>query len=248
MKKLIGKLLPQKFWDFYQEKKHQEYRGMNPNDVFTKIYTENKWGGEDGDFYSGDGTTNKNTDRYVSFLAGFVQQYNIRSILDIGCGDFRVMKRVLEQCPDVEFIGADVVKPLVEKNNERYASKKIRFVHIDAISEKLPIADLCTIRQVLQHLDNKQIKKILDKTIKFRHLLVTEHVPEGKGIVPNKNKGIGPDVRLVYKSGVFIDQAPFNLKVDRVFSYKEDFIAPNGNIPANIITYHHQKKQAITNA
>ena len=63
------------------------------------------------------------------------------------------------------------------------------------------------IRQVLQHLSNTQIAAILAK-LRAADLIVTEHVPTAPGVVRNKDKAAGPDIRLYRKSGVFLESPP----------------------------------------
>jgi hypothetical protein len=80
------------------------------------------------------------------------------------------MKQVLERRPDVEFTGIDVVPELIEYNQQRFGARNVRFLCIDAATANaLPVADLITIRQVLQHLSNQQITHILSllRTYKY---------------------------------------------------------------------------------
>jgi hypothetical protein len=65
---------------------------------------------------------------------------------------------------------------------------------------------------VLQHLSNDQIAKILPKLSQYRCVIITEHIPNrAKPYQPNVNKAQGPDIRLFWNSGVFIDRPPFSI-------------------------------------
>ena len=65
------------------------------------------------------------------------------------------------------------------------------------------------IRQVLQHLDNKSITKILDKIKSYKYVIITEHIPKNI-FIPNIDKSIGLTTRLEFNSGINIEIEPFN--------------------------------------
>jgi hypothetical protein len=76
----------------------------------------------------------------------------------------------------------------------------------------LPASDLCIIRQVLQHLPNKDIEAIF-KNVSSRYLLITEHLPAAAKIKEyNVDKVADAGIRVPRGSGIFIDKPPFNLK------------------------------------
>ena len=90
----------------------------------------------------------------------------------------------------------------------------VNFIEMDIITEELPLGDLVFLRQVLQHLSNKQISQIIHKLkSKYQYLVITEHLPMSKNFKPNKDKPQGPDIRLGVNSGVVLSMPPFNLKV-----------------------------------
>jgi hypothetical protein len=77
----------------------------------------------------------------------------------------------------------------------------------------LPDGDLCLVRQVLQHLSNAEISKVLENVRKYKYLIVTEHYPNPViKMKPNLDIPHGPTVRLRYDSAVVLDKPPFNLK------------------------------------
>jgi SAM-dependent methyltransferase len=246
MKELLRKWTPDFIWRLYFRARLRKFKNLSAKEAFTKIYQEHHWGGEDSDYCSGDGTVNPNTDRYITFLNEFIAQHGVRSILDIGCGDFRIMRQVVEANPQLHFTGADVVDDLVERNNRQFGNERIRFVCLDAIEDELPAAQLCTVRQVLQHLSNDQIQQILKKLRQFDFVLVTEHLPTGKNAVKNKDKTLGPDIRLFYNSGVFLDAPPFSLPVERLLSYAEDFEVKGMPVSANMETVLYRPAKNIS--
>ena len=60
-------------------------------DTFTKIYKNKNW----QDIYgteSGPGSSIECSKPYLDFLQEFCNSYSIKSILDLGCGDFNLMR------------------------------------------------------------------------------------------------------------------------------------------------------------
>lgn len=184
------------------------YRGLTMEQIFSKIYSTNAWGGDKGDFYSGSGSDEAWTAKYREYVSDFIRQKNIKSIVDLGCGDFRVGSKL-----PGEVIGVDLVPALIERNRRVYPDHT--FHCLNMIDQDLPAADLCLIRQVFQHLSNAQIQKVLAKLGSYRYVLVTEHqaVPCS---APNVDKLPGPDIRL--GSGVFLSEPPFSQKCTEVLS------------------------------
>ncbi len=62
VKSLIRKLLPPFLLEHYRRfmrlKEQQQNRNKTTEEVFTKIYEKNQWGGSVGEFCSGSGSTN----------------------------------------------------------------------------------------------------------------------------------------------------------------------------------------------
>jgi SAM-dependent methyltransferase len=186
-------------------------------EIFSKIYKKNYWGGEsDQEFYSGEGTYVEDLSLYTESLLKFIQENQIKSICEIGCGDFHVSKKLVENI-SVNYTGIDVVPDLVNHLNQQFASESINFICLDAASlnAKLPQVDLCIIRQVLQHLNNNQIHQILKNTSHIPNLIITEHVPVNP-VVYNSDKVTNGYIRLQNKipSGIFLDKPPFNKAIE----------------------------------
>jgi hypothetical protein len=206
-------------------------------EVFTEIYQKNVWGGKPGTFYSGTGTENKNTTVYIEQLTKLIKEKRIQTVLDIGCGDFTIMTRVIDQT-GISYLGVDLVKPLIDHLNNKFATEKVKFNVLNAVEDTLPQAELVTIRQVLQHLNNQQIQSILAKVSNFKYALITEHVPVGESVEPNLDKISGPHIRMRVNSGVFINQPPFSMKnVKVLFEYREDDPVKGKLVPAVIRSY-----------
>ncbi|MDP5081560.1 MAG: SAM-dependent methyltransferase, partial [Winogradskyella sp.] len=86
-------------------------------------------------------------------------------------------------------------------------------------------ADCVILRQVLQHLSNDEIGGIIEKLIKYKYIILTEHLPTGR-FTPNRNVISGQAIRLKQDSGVDLLEPPFNLNI--ITEYKcDDLILPN---------------------
>lgn len=200
-------------------------RNKSAEQVFTEIYHKEYWGKstEANGYFSGTGTHDANTLKYVDLLTDFIRKNDVKSVFEIGCGDFSIMKQVLSNVK-VNYTGADVVADLIAHLQETHGDKKTEFIQLDAIAcRAFPNADLCVIRQVLQHLNNVQISNILEKTNQFKYVIITEHVPVNPEML-NGDKTLGGYIRLqnAKTSGVFLDAPPFSLKCKTILSYRKD--------------------------
>jgi len=199
-----------RFWRRKQLEGIRRYNaGRNVAEIFAEIYRENRWGGERGRFHSGSGSSGDHARAYANAITAFIRSQNIRRVVDLGCGDFRIGAQLLDT--GVLYTGVDIVADLVQRNIEQYASERVRFECLNIIEDELPDGDLCLIRQVLQHLSNEQISRVLTNVEKYRHVIVTEHYP-APGALRRKNldKPCGEDVRVYDGSAVFLDAPPFS--------------------------------------
>jgi hypothetical protein len=218
IKRLILPLIPIPVLDTYRRWRYGRI-WFDPKrsirDVFTEIYRSNMWGGRVGEAYSGPGSDPDVAKPYVRSILKLIEEKGVRSVVDIGCGDFRVGAELVKS--GVPYHGVDVVRPLIESHQSRYGGEKVRFSCLDATTDELPPGDLCLIRQVLQHLSNQQAAAVLNKCLNYKYLVVTEHMlPVGRLSQPNLDIAHGADTRSERKSCVMLDREPFNLKIESV--------------------------------
>jgi SAM-dependent methyltransferase len=186
------------------------YKRLPVREAFSTIYRSQAWGSlEDRPFCSGDGSIREEVvGPYCDMIRAFIVANNIRRVIDLGCGDFGVGARLIS--PGVHYTGIDVVPDLVRYNQEHFGSPTVEFHCINIIDDELPPADLCLVRQVLQHLSNAQISKTLQSLRRYRFVIATEHVYAGAGLRRNRDKPHGPGTRIPKRSGVFLESPPFN--------------------------------------
>ena len=139
----------------------------------------------------------------------------LATVVDLGCGDFRVGRRICS--PSYKYVGVDIVPSLIDQLNVSFGSDNASFRHLNIVDQIPPDGDLCLIRQVLQHLSNAEIERVLRNVQKYRYLIISEHIP----LFPehfNLDKPHGPDIRLSKNSGVFLDEPPFSLNVENLLT------------------------------
>lgn len=183
--------------------------GMTNAQIFSAIYAKKQWG-DDGEYCSGSGTINgKITDRYVQEISPIIRVSKGR-VVDIGCGDFRIGQRLFANL-QVNYVACDVVPELIAHHHNNYKGiENLEFVTLDAARDELPDGEIALVRQVLQHLNNRDIHKILKKLHKYKTVVITEHHPYICKAY-NADKFTGSRVRMENGSGVYLDQAPFQV-------------------------------------
>jgi Methyltransferase domain len=190
---------------------------MTTEEVFTDIYSNNRWGGQSGSFCSGNGSREISVvSPYVAKITAELSRIGAASmtVVDLGCGDYSVGRQLSSACG--AYVGVDIVKPLIAYNQAAFASQNVSFRHANIIEDELPNGDICFVRQVLQHLSNDQIATIVPKLNQFRWCFITEHHPSPHRMLqPNKDKPHGETVRISLGSGVFLDEPPFNIPTTR---------------------------------
>ncbi|MCC5904810.1 MAG: class I SAM-dependent methyltransferase [Balneolaceae bacterium] len=181
-------------------------------DAMEQIYTMKLWGGSDFDFYSGTGSHHPEiVDPYIGVVTSFLRSFeNPLVVCDLGCGEFNVGKELVEHTQ--KYIAVDIVAELINRNKKKFKNDKLEFQCLDIAADELPPGDCAIVRQVLQHLSNAEIQRILPKLADFRYVIVTEHIPEG-GFKANMDIISGQGIRLKKKSGVDLLAPPFNLKI-----------------------------------
>jgi SAM-dependent methyltransferase len=194
----------------------KQYARLSVADAFAETYRNRLWGEAEGEeFCSGGGSSERFSAPYVEYVARLIADNGVSAVVDLGCGDFRVGRRICKQ-QLVRYTGVDVVPDLIAYNRSRFGSDRIDFVSANIIEDELPDGQLCMIRQVLQHLSNDQISRVITKCRKYPYLLITEDVYAGSGMRPNLDHTHGPDNRLCKRSGVYVDLPPYNLRAEAV--------------------------------
>jgi hypothetical protein len=188
-------------------------------EAFDEVYRRGLW--KSGDAYSGPGSEGLLADRYVALVQDYAATHKLRTVVDAGCGDFFVGSRLASSFDG--YTALDVSPLIIEINKRRYVDPNMQHVSFgvaDMTSTTFPRADLILIRQVLQHLTNAQIERILSnlEASEWRRALITEDVSRpGNNPIPNLDMpSHSARTRIPLGSGVFIDEPPFNRAAKRL--------------------------------
>ena len=162
---------------------------------FTNIYENSTWGNNNNSEYKGSSGGGSDVDfnkyTYIPFLKGFIMSNNIKSVVDLGCGDFKCGQLIYDTL-DVTYTGYDTYKKIVEYNSSQYSLPKYRFEHLDFYNNKENIAsgELCILKDVIQHWKMDEIYTFLDyigEQKMFKYILICnccnqiEDNPENQG-------------------------------------------------------------------
>lgn len=148
-----------------------EYNSNDESNVFGTIFNNKSWG--DGESISGPGSSLHETRHLRRELPILLEEYNIKTILDLPCGDFNWMKEI--DLSNYDYTGADIVSELIALNRSRFPN--VNFKIMNLLEDELPKVDLIICRDCLFHFPFDKIKKALANFKKSgsKYLLTTSH-------------------------------------------------------------------------
>eukprot|EP00401_Gymnodinium_catenatum_P078687 CAMPEP_0117465920 /NCGR_PEP_ID=MMETSP0784-20121206/4874_1 /TAXON_ID=39447 /ORGANISM="" /LENGTH=321 /DNA_ID=CAMNT_0005259843 /DNA_START=21 /DNA_END=983 /DNA_ORIENTATION=+ len=143
--------------------------GSTMQEIFTSIYETSAWGKG-----SGAGSVPAHCLPYISFLRSFIKERDVRSVGDLGCGDWQFSPYIYHDL-DVAYVGYDVVRQVVEanrRNNPEYQFEELDFCNnVSSIRD----AELFILKDVLQHWSSSRVEAFVQELLtkrRFRFLLV----------------------------------------------------------------------------
>jgi SAM-dependent methyltransferase len=203
---VLAKDISWAFSEFFGNKENRKNKKENEktiDHIFEQIYKENAW-----QYGSGEGSLPQNTKEYRKFLQNFLKTYKIKTVLDLGCGDWQFSKFI--DWNGINYIGVDVVGFIIEENIKKYSKKNINFYKKDLLTGDLPKADLIILKDVLQHLTNKNILNFLPKLKDYKFaLLINSFAPENVDCKDGEFRSLN------------LKKSPFNLKAKEVLFYND---------------------------
>ena len=180
---------------------------------FKFIYKSKYWKNESDGSLSGAGSNISSTKQIISSLQEFLVKNEIKSLLDVPCGDWMWMKKI--NLGTTSYIGGDIVTDIIETNNLKHGNEYVKFQVIDIRTDKLGEHDLLVVRDLLIHFHDAQIKETIINIKKnnFKYIAITNHPDTQKNIENNLGDNWRPVNLLI---------SPFNLP-------KPDIILPDVN-------------------
>lgn len=164
---------------------------MLNKEIFTSIYNNFGFGSEES--RSGPGSTLEETKLIREKLVELINEKNIKSVIDIPCGDWNWMKEIAENFDF--YIGGDIVDECVISNNEKYGGDKIKFLNIDLLTDEIPEGDLLIVRDVIGHYPIEDgdliLKNILKSKCKYLLTTTIHNILNKKSIYKNKTIDVG---------------------------------------------------------
>ena len=153
--------------------------------TFSNIFTKDLWQSnrKHKESKSGAGSFLKNTKNVRNDLPDLLNKYDIKSMLDIPCGD---MNWISKLNLNIDYVGADIVPELIAENKRNYPS--IQFKVLDIVNDKLPKMDVLLCRDCFVHLPLEYVKLAISNIRKagIKYMLVTSFPIEF-----NKNISLG---------------------------------------------------------
>ncbi|MDB4940532.1 MAG: hypothetical protein JWP97_66 [Labilithrix sp.] len=180
--------------------------------AFDAIYAKASWGTNGGDAgASGFGSTMRATALYRAFLAQFMKDTKVTSVVDAGCGDWESTQAI--DWSGIDYKGYDIVASVIESDKKRFEKPNVHFFTANIVDTELPAADLLIVKQVLQHLPNAAVAKFLTQLPKYKHVLIMNSV--GARSLSADNKAI--------EAGGFrpldITRPPFEVPAAKILTY-----------------------------
>ena len=189
---------------------------MSLKETFQDVYTNWRFGGWP-ESKSGPGSTMEETDIIRQQIKQLVKDKEIKSVVDVPCGDFNWMKDIVYSFE--KYTGCDIVPEMIQ-DNQKFANSIISFKELDLTQDdiEIPEGDLLIVRDVLGHLPleggQKAIANILKS--KCKYLLTTTWYSLNDPNYTHENRDNTVTVEANWDRGaaafypVCLHSAPFN--------------------------------------
>ena len=147
------------------------------------IYKSGYWRSGTNGSFSGDGSNIESTDKIRRSLQKFLKENEIKTMLDLPCGDWSWISKV--NLAGIEYIGGDIVDDIIVNNKVKYPDFKFQI--LDVVNDNLPAVDLLFVRDCLFHLEERQIKVAIDNIIRSgsTYFATTIHVECQDNVAPS---------------------------------------------------------------
>lgn len=145
-----------------------------PKGIFTHIYEKNRWG--DVESRSGEGSTILYTENIRKEIPQLMKKLGVRRLLDAPCGDYTWFQLIPRDNGTI-YVGGDIVRPLVIRNQQAFGNANTRFVEIDITKDPVPNADLWLCRDALFHFSYRDIFRTINNFLQsdVEYFLTSSH-------------------------------------------------------------------------
>lgn len=179
----------------------RNFKGKTTQKIFEEIFEKRIW--HSSESVSGSGSELEQTLEIRKYLPALLEKYQIKTFLDLPCGDFNWMQTV--DLPMENYIGADIVEQIIFQNQSKYTSESRKFLVLDLVKDTLPKADLILVRDTWVHLSNELVLESI-RNIKKSQItyLLTTHFPLEKRNI---------DIQTGSWRAINLMQKPFNFPI-----------------------------------
>jgi len=188
----------------------------NMEKIFRSIYLNRGWFNG-----SGSGSLPENTEEYRIFLQDFMRTHDIKTVLDLGCGDWQSTKLI--DWKQLEYTGIDVVHQVINDVRKTHEADNVHFVCDDVTECELPPADLVIIKDVLQHWPNEIVQKFLTRLKAYKYVLITNTVEiqdSSKQKSAQTVRPVNTDIQLGEGRPLDLTKPPFNVPCKELLRYR----------------------------
>ena len=149
-------------------------------DEFEPLYRSGGWDGKG----SGPGSTEEFTREFRDVLSETLKSLEIRSMFDLGCGDWQWMRHVMWPA-GLSYTGWDVAPTAIKEADNALPGFTVECR--DAFDDDgWPKADMLFHKDVLHHLEDKQIRRLIDKSRAYPYVLFVTDFPDEMNALPFK--------------------------------------------------------------
>jgi hypothetical protein len=144
-------------------------------DRFTEVFEQRMWRSEESASGPGSDRSSRSVTHCIDLLHRFTQELDLKSIADAPCGDFNWMPAFLDQHPEVDYVGYDVVPAVIAQNRQRHPGR--RFETLDLAREVPAQADLVFCKDLVNHLYDRDVWAALENMVKSgaKYLMITSN-------------------------------------------------------------------------
>ncbi len=154
----------------------------NLSKVFEEIYIRGHWGDGFGTPKSGSGSDPSLVFPYVNFVKDKVNQLGIKTVVDVGHGDWRMWRDW--KFEGIKYTGIEVSETAHLLAKTEYFSSNLEFLIADVLeTNQIPEADMLITKDVLQHLSNQNVEQLLLLFSRFRFIIICNDMYQKMSLV-----------------------------------------------------------------
>ena len=131
---------------------------------FDKVYASKRWSDQGNG--SGPGSALAHVKPIFDSLKQFIEQHEIKSIVDVSCGGFAWWPSFFDECKgDIAFHGFDIAETVIADNRCKFPAYKFDVLDGTNPNTRYPLCDLIVVRHTLNHLSLKNARQLLQNVL-----------------------------------------------------------------------------------